>query len=88
MAELRSFTNGLPSRTNVCTRRKRTCGLARSKTLLFNLKFCGPYEIDVRYVAMSTATHAPLLLISLAAGESVTVEIGDIGMFDMTANPF
>ena len=25
-AELRSQTNGLPSRTNVCTRRKRTCG--------------------------------------------------------------
>ena len=25
-AELRSLTNGLPSRTNVCTRRKRTCG--------------------------------------------------------------
>ena len=24
--ELRSLTNGLPSRTNVCTRRKRTCG--------------------------------------------------------------
>ena len=23
-AELRSLTNGLPSRTNVCTRRKRT----------------------------------------------------------------
>ena len=26
MAELRGLTNGLPSRTNVCTRRKRTCG--------------------------------------------------------------
>ena len=26
LAELRSLTNGLPSRTNVCTRRKRTCG--------------------------------------------------------------
>ena len=26
-AELRSLTNGLPSRTNVCTRWKRTCGL-------------------------------------------------------------
>jgi hypothetical protein len=25
-AELQSLTNGLPSRTNVCTRRKRTCG--------------------------------------------------------------
>ena len=25
-AELRSLTNGLPSPTNVCTRRKRTCG--------------------------------------------------------------
>jgi hypothetical protein len=25
-AELRSSTNGLPWRTNVCTRRKRTCG--------------------------------------------------------------
>ena len=25
-AELRSLTNGLPSRTNVCTRRMRTCG--------------------------------------------------------------
>ena len=25
-AELRSLTNGLPSRTNVCTQRKRTCG--------------------------------------------------------------
>ena len=25
-AELRSLTNGLPSRINVCTRRKRTCG--------------------------------------------------------------
>ena len=25
-AELRSLTNGLPARTNVCTRRKRTCG--------------------------------------------------------------
>ena len=24
-AELRSLTNELPSRTNVCTRRKRTC---------------------------------------------------------------
>jgi hypothetical protein len=24
--ELRSLTNGLPSRTNVCSRRKRTCG--------------------------------------------------------------
>ena len=23
---VRSLTNGLPSRTNVCTRRKRTCG--------------------------------------------------------------
>jgi len=23
---LRSLTNGLPSRTNVCSRRKRTCG--------------------------------------------------------------
>ena len=26
MAELRSLTNGLPCRTNVCPRRKRTCG--------------------------------------------------------------
>ncbi len=26
LGELRSLTNGLPSRTNVCTRRKRTCG--------------------------------------------------------------
>jgi len=26
-AELRRLTNGLPSRTNVCTRRKRTCSL-------------------------------------------------------------
>ena len=26
MAELRSLTNGLPLRTNVCTRRKQTCG--------------------------------------------------------------
>ena len=25
-AVVRSLTNGLPSRTNVCTRRKRTCG--------------------------------------------------------------
>jgi hypothetical protein len=25
-AELRSLTNGLPSRINVCTRRKRSCG--------------------------------------------------------------
>ena len=26
LSRLRSLTNGLPSRTNVCTRRKRTCG--------------------------------------------------------------
>ena len=25
-ASFSSLTNGLPSRTNVCTRRKRTCG--------------------------------------------------------------
>src|SRR6476661_6426770 len=31
-AELRSLTNGLPSRTNVCTRRKRTCSPPRRKS--------------------------------------------------------
>ena len=29
LSKLRSLTNGLPSRTNVCTRRKRTCGPQR-----------------------------------------------------------
>jgi hypothetical protein len=34
---LRSLTNGLPSRTNVCTRRKRTCVLHTGGRVLTRL---------------------------------------------------
>lgn len=47
-----------------------------------------PYEVDYRYTATSTANHTPFLIINLVTGQNVTVEIGDIGLFDMTANPF
>src|ERR1700747_3901215 len=40
--KLRSLTNGLPSRTNVCTRRKRTCGPQGGSPGLFRVSDDGP----------------------------------------------
>lgn len=47
-----------------------------------------PYEVDLRFTSAGTAVHNPMMVMKMDVGENVTVEIGDIGMFDMTASPF
>jgi len=43
-------------------------------------------EISYRFTAVSTTTHRPHLIINLVAGQRLTVSIGDIGLFDLTAS--
>ena len=60
---VRSMTNGLPSRTNVCTRRKRTCGPQGGSPGLNPLRSFTPDNIDsVRSMGHQRAPSVPFAI--------------------------
>jgi hypothetical protein len=79
-AELRSLTNGLPSRTNVCTRRKRPCGPPRRRAGFSLWLYC---LLLLKFLGKAAARHSRSVCMSadfpylVAYGQAYDIHLFD-----------